>query len=365
MPGIADVARLAGVSTATVSRALSGNGAVSAETRTRVTQAATSLGYVVSSDASSLASGRTRNIGIVVPHLSRWFFTAVIEGAQRVLVHRGYDVTLYNLGGEGEERRRVFEQHLLRNRVDAVIAVALKLTEDEISRLLAIGKPVAGVGGPLPGASTVTIDDVNVGRTATDHLLSLGHRRIAHLGGRPEFDLEFHVPTSRRLGYEAALLAAGIAPDPALSVAGDFTVPGGYEAARTLLDGAAADGGDLRPTAVFAASDEMAIGAILAARERGLSVPGDLSVIGVDDHPLAAFFGLSTVAQHAERQGEQVAELLLRTIDPPRRHEPVADAPATLHSPAELVVRTSTAAPAQHPSPHPSPDPTPDRTNER
>lgn len=357
MPGIADVARLAGVSTATVSRALSGNGAVSAETRTRVTQAATSLGYVVSSDASSLASGRTRNIGIVVPHLSRWFFTAVIEGAQRVLLHRGYDVTLYNLGGEGEERRRVFEHHLLRNRVDAVIAVALKLTEDEIGRLLAIGKPVAGVGGPLPGASTVTIDDVRVGRTATEHLIALGHRRIAHLGGRPEFDLEFHVPTSRRLGYEAALLAAGIAPDPALSVAGDFTIPGGHEAARGLLEGAA-DGPHRRPTAIFAASDEMAIGAILAARELGLSVPGDLSVIGVDDHPLAAFFGLTTVAQRAERQGEQVAELLLRTIEPPRHHEPDRDAaPATLHSPADLIVRTSTAAPAPHR--------TPDRTNER
>jgi DNA-binding LacI/PurR family transcriptional regulator len=356
MPGIADVARLAGVSTATVSRALSGNGAVSPETRTRVTQAATSLGYVVSSDASSLASGRTRNVGIVVPHLSRWYFTAVIEGAQRELLHRGYDVTLYNLGGEGEERRRVFEHHLLRNRVDAVIAVALKLTEDEIGRLLAIGKPVAGVGGPLPGASTVTIDDVQVGRTATEHLLSLGHRRIAHLGGRPEFDLEFHVPTSRRLGYEAALLAAGIAPDPALAVAGDFTVPGGHEATRSLLE-RAAEGGPM-PTAIFAASDEMAIGAILAAREHGLSVPGELSVIGVDDHPLAAFFGLSTVAQHPERQGEQVAELLLRTIDPPRHHEPEPESTlATLHSPADLIVRTSTAAPAPHP--------TPDRTNER
>ncbi|MDN4614071.1 LacI family DNA-binding transcriptional regulator [Leifsonia sp. F6_8S_P_1B] len=352
MPGISDVARLAGVSTATVSRALSGNGAVSAETRVRVTQAAASLGYVVSSDASSLASGRTRNVGVVVSHLSRWYFTAVIEGAQRVLLQRGYDVTLYNLGGEGEERPRVFEHHLLRGRVDAVIAVALKLTEDEIGRLLAIGKPVAGVGGPLPGASTVTIDDVHVGRLATEHLLALGHRRIAHLGGRPEFDLEFHVPTSRRLGYEAALLAAGIAPDPALSVAGDFTIPGGHEAARRLLEPALLESAQRRPTAVFAASDEMAIGAVLAARELGLSVPGDLSVIGVDDHPLAAFFGLSTVAQHVERQGEQVAELLLRTIDPPRRHGPAADdAPTTLHSPVDLVVRTSTAAPADHPTP--------------
>jgi len=370
MAGIADVARLAGVSTATVSRALSGNGPVSAGTRGRVAEAAASLGYVVSSDASSLASGRTRNIGAVVPHLSRWFFTSVIEGAERALLRRGYDLTLYNLSGDGEERRRVFEHHLLRNRVDAVIAVSLKLTDDEVGRLLAIGKPVAGVGGPLTGASTVQIDDVAVARLATEHLLQLGHRRIAHLGGSREYDLDFHIPTNRRHGYAAALHAAGLESDPALQVSGDFTIPGGYAAATELLRSA-----HDRPTAVFAASDEMAIGVLIAARDLGLSVPRDLAVIGVDGHPLGEFFGLSTVAQHPERQGGQAAELLLSTIERRRRWRDEPDPreqdqrPPAVEAAAELIVRASTAGPAAGAAasalPLFSPTPSPDTANER
>ncbi|MGO4594832.1 LacI family DNA-binding transcriptional regulator [Leifsonia sp. 2TAF2] len=339
MPGIDDVARLAGVSTATVSRALSGNGPVSAPTRARVVQAASQLGYVVSSNASGLASGRTRNIGAVVPHLNRWFFTSVIEGAERVLLRRGYDLTLYNLSGEGDERRRVFEHHLLRNRVDAVFAVSLELAEDEVGRLLAIGKPVVGVGGPLPGVPTLRIDDVGVARLATEHLVALGHRRIAHVGGSHEFDLDFHIPTNRRLGYEQALRDAGLPVEEQLHRASDFTIPGGYDAAKQLL-GSPHD----RPTAIFAASDEMAIGAILAARDLGLSVPRDVSVIGIDDHPLADFFGLSTVAQHPVRQGEQAAALVLEALETSR-----GAAAATLPEPvshtaeADLIVRSSTA----------------------
>ncbi|MDR6972674.1 LacI family DNA-binding transcriptional regulator [Leifsonia shinshuensis] len=339
MAGIDDVARLAGVSTATVSRALSGNGPVSQTTRARVVRAASDLGYVVSSDASSLASGRTRNIGAVVPHLNRWFFTSVIEGAERVLLREGYDLTLYNLGGDGGERRRVFDHHLLRNRVDAAFTVSLELSEEEAGRLLALGKPLVGVGGPLAGVSTVTIDDVAVAHLATDHLVSLGHRRIAHIGASHEFDLDFHIPTSRRLGYEQALREAGLPVDERLHRAADFTLPGGYEAAKQLL-GTPHD----RPTAIFAASDEMAIGAILAARDLGLSVPRDVSVIGIDDHPLSEFFGLSTVAQHPVRQGERAAELLLAALEGARRPGGApAPEPVSHTAPADLIVRSSTA----------------------
>ena len=339
MPGIDDVARLAGVSTATVSRALSGNGPVSDRTRARVVQAASELGYVVSSDASSLASGRTRNIGAVVPHLNRWFFTSVIEGAERVLLGQGYDLTLYNLSGDGGERRRVFDHHLLRNRVDAVFTVSLELADEEVGRLLALGKPVVGVGGPLPGVSTLTIDDLAVARLATDHLISLGHTRIAHIGGSQEFDLDFHIPTSRRLGYEQALRDAGLPVDEQLHRASDFTLPGGYDAAKQLLGSP-----HERPTAIFAASDEMAIGAILAARDLGLSVPRDVSIIGIDDHPLADFFGLSTVAQHPDRQGEQAAALLLDALQAARAAPTRARPEPLSHTaPADLIVRSSTA----------------------
>src|SRR5680860_1140805 len=181
MAGIEDVARLAGVSTATVSRTLSGKGPVSAASRLKVEAAAGELGYVVSASASSLASGRTKNIGVVVPFLSGWFFSSVVEGAQRALLRNGYDLTLYNLAGGGGERASVFDTLLLRQRLDALIAVSLDLTEHEVDRLYAVGKPLVGVGGPISGVRTLTIDDRAVARLATEHLIAHGHTRIAHL----------------------------------------------------------------------------------------------------------------------------------------------------------------------------------------
>ncbi len=337
MAGIEEVAKLAGVSTATVSRALSGRGPVSDATKQRVVAAAAELGYVVSSNASSLASGRMRNIGVVIPFLNRWFFSSVLEGAQHALLRNGYDLTLYNLSGEGAERTSVFEHFLLRQRVDAVIAVSLELTEAEVARLHAMDKPLVGVGGPIPGVRTLTIDDVAISRLATEHLLALGHTRIAHIGGTHEFDLDFHLPTNRRLGYEAALVDAGYAVDPSLFAPADFSIQGGYHAAKQLL-GVPRD----RPTAIFAASDEMAMGSILAARDLGLSVPGDVSIAGIDDHDLSEFFGLTTVAQFPRRQGERAVDILLEQLQP-------TDAPperADTRLPYELIVRSSTARPS-------------------
>ncbi len=336
MPGINEVAVLAGVSTATVSRALSGNGHVSEATRVRVHEAAAELGYVVSSNASSLATGRTKNVGVVVPFLGQWFYSSVIQGAESALLSHGYDLTLYNIGGGGDERRSVFEHFLLRKRVDAVIAISLELTAGEVSRLLAINKPIVGVGGPLPGVRTLSIDDVEVARLATEHLLSLGHRIIAHIGGDLSSERDFHLPTNRRVGYEAALEVAGISPDPELFQAADFTMEGGYRAAKQLL-GRPRN----RPTAVFAASDEMAIGTILAARDMGLHVPDDVSVIGIDDHELSAFFGLSTVAQFPAQQGQKAVEILMEELHPGRRVEGSSN--TAMHF--ELIVRQSTARP--------------------
>ncbi len=333
MAGIEEVARRAGVSAATVSRALSGRGHVSAATRERVRLAADELGYVVSSSASALATGRMRNVGVVIPFLNRWFYGAVIEGAASALLEQGYDLTLYNLGGSDEERRLVFEHFLLRQRVDAVIAVSLELTEAEVSRLHGVGKPMVGVGGPLPGVRTLSIDDIAVSRLITEHLIGLGHRRIAHIGGDPEIEMDFHLPTNRRIGYSQALDAAGIPPDPRLFHVGNFTIQDGYAAAKQLL-GAPGD----RPTAIFAASDEMAIGAILAARDLGLDVPRDVSVVGIDDHSLADFFGLTTVAQYPERQGRMAVDVLMTELQGhPEGH--ALDTPL----PYDLVVRSSTA----------------------
>ncbi len=339
MIGIEDVARAVGVSPATVSRALSGRGPVSETTRAQVLAAARELGYVVSSNASGLASGRTRAVGVIVPFLNRWFYAQVLEAAQNALIAAGYDLTLYNLGGGVDTRRSVFEQFLFRQRVDGLIAISLEVRGDEVQRLHDIGKPIVCVGGPIPGLSTLSIDDIAMSRLATEHLTALGHRRIAHIaGGGGEYD--FHLPHNRRVGYEQALRSVGVEPDPSLIEPGDFTIVSGHRVANRFL----ADP-DRRPTAIFAASDEMAVGAILAAREHGLRVPEDLSVVGIDDHELAPFFGLTTVAQYPATQGARAVELLLREFsrDPETEENAEGNEPLDF----DLVVRSTTApAPA-------------------
>ncbi|KAA9089359.1 LacI family DNA-binding transcriptional regulator [Microbacterium radiodurans] len=342
MVGIDDVARRADVSTATVSRTLSGRGIVSAATRERVLRAASDLGYVVSSAASSLASGRTRNIGVLVPILDRWFFSRVLTGIAATLQRSDYDVALYALTSDADERRRVFEASLRRQRIDGVVVVSMALGAGEIEQLSGLGLPVIGLGGRLAGLPSLVVDEIAVARCATQHLLDLGHRDIAHIGLRPQFEGDFHIPSQRRRGFEAALSDAGLAPRDDRFAAADFTMAGGHDAATRLLRDAAS-----RPTAIFAASDEMAIGALLAARELGLSVPGDVSIIGVDGHDLGAFFGLTTVDQFPSRQGERVAAAMLDAL----HADTAAAAPAQPpEQPAglefALVARSSTAPPA-------------------
>ena len=335
MVSIDEVARHAGVSTATVSRALSGRGHVSDATKARVEAAAKSLGYVVSASASSLASGRTRNIGVLVPFLDRWFFSTVLSGIASALMRRGYDITLYSLTADRDERRTIFETFLRRQRVDGVIAISLELGEEETERLRELGLPVIAIGGPNPRLTTLTVDDVAVARLATEHLLALGHQNIAHIGASPEFDIDFHIPTHRRRGFEQALADAGIEVRPGLFEPADFTIEGGFRAAKQLLG---KPGG--RPTAIFAASDEMAIGALLAARELGYRVPEDLSVVGIDGHELGDFFRLTTVDQFPLGQGERAAEAILAELE-------AKDAAPPVHQPGELpyelIVRGSTA----------------------
>ncbi len=327
MAGIDDVARAAGVSTATVSRALSGRGPVSTATRDRVLAAAEELGYVVSAAASSLATGRARAIGVVVPFLDRWFFSTVLAGISDALVREGYDITLYSVSADPAERRRVFDDHLRRRRIDAVITIAIEMDAAESALLRTLGVPVVSIGGPNPLLTTLTVDDRAVGRLATAHLIALGHRRVTHIGADPTIDAGSSVPALRRRGFTETMDAIGA--DPVFEPA-DFTIEGGSAAATRALRG------DTPPTAIFAASDEMAIGAILAARELGLRVPADVSVIGVDGHELGRWFGLTTVDQFARGQGERAAEAALAELD---GAEP---APGLGTLPFELVDRGST-----------------------
>jgi DNA-binding LacI/PurR family transcriptional regulator len=332
--GIKDVAREVEMSTATVSRALRGLPGVSDETRSRVQETARRLGYVPSPSAAGLASGQTRTVAVIVPFVTRWFFAAVVQGAEEVLRERGYDLLLYNLAGDPSARHRVFETSLLTKRVDAVLVLSLKPSEKELHRLQRLGRPVTVVGADLPGWATVRIDDHHAAATAMEHLIELGHCRIGYVGGATEGVLDFTAPTARLAGYRDSLLAAGLVSEPSLEANGEFTFAGGVRAGRELLERKD------RPSAIFAASDEMAIGVIRAARDLGLRVPEDLSVVGIDDHEMAGFFDLTTVAQPVHEQGRVAAQQVLRSLSHPDWK------PEQVLLPTRLVVRSTTAEPS-------------------
>lgn len=297
MSTLADVAQKAGVSKSTASRALSGRGSVSNATQARVSAAAGELGFVASSAAESLATGRSRNIAVVTPFINRWFYSEVIDGVESALIGAGYDLTLYRLTDNIDQRRQLFDYFLVRKGVDAVIALTLFISDDEVRRLRKLGKPVVGVGGLIPHVPSLSIDDVAVAKKATEHLIELGHRRLVHVGGDQERQLDFEVHSNRLKGFRSALAEAGFSQQNDF-YADDFDIPGGYRSARTVLADPA-----VRPTAIVAGSDEIALGVIMAARELGLDVPRDLSVIGIDGHPLGETFGLTTMNQHPANQG--------------------------------------------------------------
>ena len=333
MTGIEEVARRAGVSTSTASRAINGHERVSERTVELVRKAALELGYVRSSSAYTLATGRNRNIGVLLPYVDRWYFSSILAGVESTLIAAGYDLTLYNLNGGPDQREQIFTDFLLRKRVDAMLTIALKLTPSELRTLQAIDRPVFSIGGPTESIDTLRIDDFGAARLATQHLTSLGHTQIALIGADAANEGDFHHPSRRREGYLAAMSDAGIEVLPEWILPSDFTIPGGYAAAKRAM-------GDPRIscTAYMAVSDEMAIGAILAARDLGLRVPTDVSIVGIDGHDLAEFFGLTTVAQNPRGQGRAAAASLLDILNGAGSSDRVD----TLW-PIELTVRSSTA----------------------
>lgn len=330
MSGISEVARLAGVSKSTASRALTGSGYVSEETRRRVAEVAASVGYVPSTSAVSLATGRLQTVGVLIPTATRWFFAEVLGGIQSALLERGLDLTLYEAPPGTTDRRRILEEFLPRRRFDGLIAVGLEPAEGELDRLRRIGRPLVCVVGAPGATSVVAVDDVSAARRATEHLLALGHRSIVFLGG--DSDQHFaHVDQLRLRGYQEAMAAAGLA-DAVRHVRSSVTMPGGYAAAVDVLS----EGGN-RPTGLVAACDEVAIGAIIAARRLAIPVPGELSVVGIDDHEFADMFSLTTLRQVPREQGRAAVELLLRVLEEPD------SAPAEVRLQARLIVRSSTA----------------------
>lgn len=328
---IEHVAARAGVSVATVSRALRGLPNVAASTRARVEAAALALSYRPDPNASRLAAGRTFTIGMAVPLIGRWYFSQVVAGAHQTLTSAGYDLLLMGVDSEEARHRFITEWAVLHKRVDGLVMVDLRLSRAEVAELKAASAVVSTVGDRYAPFSSVTIDNREASELAVRHLLDLGHRRIGLIGTGPPVSLSFWVPDERRKGYRDALEHAGVALDPAYEAPGDFTVEGGASGMRRLLA--------LRhpPTAVFAMSDEIAMGAMQVARQSGLRIPEDISFAGFDDHEMAAVVGLTTIRQPVARSGELAARFVIDAIED-------ASGPQHAVEPIELIVRTSTAA---------------------
>jgi LacI family repressor for deo operon, udp, cdd, tsx, nupC, and nupG len=331
---IEDVAAAAGVSTATVSRAVRGLPRVSPATRAKILEVAENLGYVASSSASGLATGRTRTIGVLAPYVSRWFFSKAIEGADRELQARNYNLSLFNLGGHGSNRERLFSKTMVHKQIDALLVLCMALSHEELEHLQKIDIPLVVVGGRVEECAHIGIDDYAAASTAVQHLIGLGHRNIALLHGDDDTDLNFDVPRARILAFADVMTAAGLRTRPEWDEWGDFTVHSGQEAFRRLWS----KGGD-KPTAIFCASDEMAMGVIFEAYRLGVRVPEELSVVGIDNHDFAEPVGLTTVGQRPDEQAELATRMLLDELDGD------AHAVQSAFAPHELIIRRTTAPP--------------------
>lgn len=335
MSALSDVARLAEVSPATASRALTGRGYVAAETRERVVAAAAEVGYLsyLGSQSSSL-SASSPSVGVLVSGLSAWYVGAVLEGIEATLAPSDYELTLHRLGAEPAGRRRVLERLLGHRDVAAVIAVGLELGREEASLLRALDRPVAAVGGRVEGIDTLAIDDRAAAAFVTGHLISLGHESISHVGGEDQSSGDNGAHAERLAGFRQAMSHAGLDASHAIRVR-SVTIAEGYATALVML----ADP-RTRPTAIVAGTDELAIGVIVAARQLGIAVPEQLSVVGIDGHDLAEVFSLTTLAQNPREQGSSAARRMLAGLSGTL----VGGAPWA-PAPVRLDVRGSTRAP--------------------
>jgi DNA-binding LacI/PurR family transcriptional regulator len=292
------------------------------------------LGYVASSSASGLATGRTKTVGVLAPYVDRWFFFKSIEGVDRELHQRGYNLSLFNLGGQRGARERLFSKTMVYKQIDALLVLCMSLTHEEIEDLQRIDIPLIVVGGPVVDCPSIGIDDYAAAVDATTHLIELGHRDVALLHGQDDSDLNFTVPRLRVEGFTTTMEKVGATLQPAWDIYGNFTVRSGQEGFETLWSRPGP-----KPTAIFCASDEMAMGAMLQARRRGVRVPEDLSIIGIDNHEFAEALGLTTVAQDPVEQGQQGTRMLLDEL------AGTSGAVRSMLAPHHLVVRESTAPP--------------------
>jgi len=325
---IREVARAAGVSVATVSRVLNESGPVAGETRDRIRRVAVEMRYIPNDAARSLSMRRTGTLGVLLPDLYGEFFSEVIRGLDQAAQRARFHLLL----SSSHNNRHDIEAALqaMRGRVDGLVVMSPHIDVAVLAANLPESLPAVMLNTPQSTSEfdTLSVDNFGGARAMVAHLAGHGHRRIAMVRGpEPNHDAE-----ERLRGYRTALADAGLAPDAALEVEGDFTEDGGYRAVRRLLE--------LRrpPTAIFAANDSTAIGAMSALREAGVSVPAAMAVAGFDDIPISRYLtpALSSVRVSINDLGARAMEQLVRAVEEQNRHERAHQV-----LPTSLVIRDS------------------------
>ena len=329
MAGIVEIAKKAGVSPATVSRALRGIHHVNENTRRKIVDAARELDYPIRPDLLPRGTHeKTNTIGVIAPFISRWYFSQSISGVEQALREAGLDLLLYNFA-QVDARERVLMQKQLVDKVDGLIVISLPPSEKEFDRLLNLGIPVSLLGIASEFCSSVSIDDVDGARVATQHLVDMGHRDIAIMTGQKEPVFDFRVANQRLQGFMEVLEKNNLEFNPRNELYSDFTSTTSEIAMEEFLTR------KKLPTAIFCESDEMAFGVYQALRKKGMRVPEDISIVGYDGHDFGVTLGLTTVAQPVRFLGQLAASQVMALIEKP---ESVV---SQMVVPTELIVRQS------------------------
>jgi LacI family transcriptional regulator len=309
-PTIYEVARTAGVSTATVSRVLNEPQKVNQKTLHAVLSAIDEIGFVPRADARARALKENRRIGVISPFITAPSFVQRMRGVATALMNTKYEMVIYTV--DSSDRLHGYLAKLpLTHTLDGLIVMSLPFGDDEANRLIEHNVETILIEFPQPIFSTVEIDDVAGGRMAAQYLMKKGHRRIAFLGDTDLPEYAIHPVSQRLAGFRQTLEGAGLSLPPEYVILTPYSQEQARQAAHKLM--ALAE----PPTAIFSATDLQAFGVLKAAREMGLKIPDDLAVIGFDDLDMADYVGLTTIRQPLDDSGRIAVELLLSRLANP------------------------------------------------